>query len=975
MNQVRRAALCGCALILFAFSTTIEGQDRRRPGTFLTGPARGEPLEIALDYLRQVGPELGLADADLAALTVRDRTVSRHNQTTHLHLRQSLHGIEVVNGQVDISLAADGSIIQMRSSLVPNLAAAVNTSVPELAAETAVRRAAEQLGLAAAGRVVELEGAGGAARAARFDAPEISRAEIPARLVFYATAERGVRLAWDLVIHQRKPEHLWNLWIDAVSGALLGRSDWIANDSYQVYALPKESPSDGPRTIESNPADLGASPFGWHDTNGSAGAEFTDTRGNNVSAQEDRDANNSGGFRPSGGAGLDFSFPLDLNQNPVDYQSAAIANLFYWNNILHDVLYQYGFDDASGNFQENNYGRGGAGGDSVRADAQDGSDTNNANFATPPEGGPFDPHPRMQMFEWLPPNDHEVVIDPPSSAAGSYVASGAAFGPALSTTGISGAVKLANDGVGVITDGCESFSGGFFSGQIALIDRGTCSFVTKVRNAQNAGATAVIVANNSGGNPIVMGDDGTGGDIVIAAVMVSQADGTTIRNGLPASGTVRRSASPPPNRDSDLDSGVIAHEYCHGLSNRLTGGPTNSNCLTGNQQAGEGWSDFCTLFLTPLASDTETTARGVGTYLVFEPPTGLGIRPFPYTTDINVNPLTYGDLVTAGQAGGLSIPHGVGTVWATALWEMYWNLVGAHGFDANLYSGSGGNNLAMQLVVDGLKLQGCNPTFLDARDAILLADQNNGGGANRCLIWEAFAKRGMGVGAGDGGNSNSLNVTEDFSLPPECVQGCGNGICESGEDCTTCPSDCVSGTSAGAVCGNGLCETADGENCLSCAADCRGVQSGKPANRFCCGDGTAGQNPVTCADARCTSGGFSCTTTPAPGGGSFCCGDLMCDPGEGCGNCGLDCALGFELCSGGVDEDCDGQIDCADLDCLGAPACQSSCGNGICEPGEDCHTCNDCPGKLNGPPSGRYCCGDGVAQPPEGNGSICDGNF
>ena len=158
--------------------------------------------------------------------------------------------------------------------------------------------------------------------------------------------------------------------------------------------------------------------------------------------------------------------------------------------------------------------------------------------------------------------------------------------------------------------------------------------------------------------------------------------------------------------------------------------------------------------------------------------------------------------------------------------------------------------------------------------------------------------------------------TSGCSVCPVCDS---DGICESGEDCNSCPNDCVSGTTPGAVCGNGICEAGNGEDCVSCAADCNGTQSGRPANRFCCGDG-GGTNPVPCSDSRCDTGGFSCTDVPVAAG-TFCCGLFGCESGENCATCGLDCTFGGEICSGGVDEDCDGTIDCADSDCLFDPAC------------------------------------------------------
>jgi hypothetical protein len=148
-----------------------------------------------------------------------------------------------------------------------------------------------------------------------------------------------------------------------------------------------------------------------------------------------------------------------------------------------------------------------------------------------------------------------VTIDAPSPAAGSYSATGAAFGPAPSVAGIAGSVVVVNDGTVLPAEGCSPLIG-FPAGAIALVDRGTCGFTQKVSNAQAAGATAVVVANNVVGDPITMG--GTDPTIVIPAVMVSLADGATIKAGLPATGTV--SADPRPPRRACHDTGVILGE-------------------------------------------------------------------------------------------------------------------------------------------------------------------------------------------------------------------------------------------------------------------------------------------------------------------------------------------------------------------------------------------------------------------------------
>jgi len=221
--------------------------------------------------------------------------------------------------------------------------------------------------------------------------------------------------------------------------------------------------------------------------------------------------------------------------------------------------------------------------------------------------------------------------------------------------------------------------------------------------------------------------------------------------------------APNPDRDGDLDNGIIIHEYGHGISIRLTGGPSTTGCLSNAEQAGEGWSDFFAVLMTIEPGDQGTDRRGVGTYALNQPTTGDGIRDYPYSTNMAIDPRTYDEIKTA------AIPHGVGSTWTAIIWEVVWGLIDAHGFDADIYNGNGGNNVALQLVIDGLKLQPCSPGFVDARDAILLADQNNNGGANQCILWQAFAKRGLGVSASQGSSSSRSDGTQAFNIPSECT--------------------------------------------------------------------------------------------------------------------------------------------------------------------------------------------------------------
>ena len=206
----------------------------------------------------------------------------------------------------------------------------------------------------------------------------------------------------------------------------------------------------------------------------------------------------------------------------------------------------------------------------VRADAQDGSGTNNANFATPPDGQ----NPRMQMFLWGGSNSDFFRVNSPSAIADKYGSARAGFGPDLASNPVTGDLVLVQDGSGRSEDGCSALTNANdVDGKIALIRRGTCTFVTKVKNAQNAGAIGVVIYDSLGTNPFTMG--GTDNSINIPSVMISRTNGLTLVNNL-SPNTVNVSLYDSASYyDSDFDNGVIAHEYGHGISIRLTGGAAN----------------------------------------------------------------------------------------------------------------------------------------------------------------------------------------------------------------------------------------------------------------------------------------------------------------------------------------------------------------------------------------------------------------
>ena len=762
----------------------------------------GQDFESTIqNYFDQNVESLDLDRADVADVIVTNQSYSKSMDVYNVYAQQAYQNIPIHNAIGSFAIKQN-RVLSFNHTYLSGVQQKVSTITPTLSAKNALLSGLSQLGIEVSSELTSI--APMQAYDFMFESEDISPEAMPVKLMLLEDENQQLKLVWDTSILTKEENHWWSISIDANTGNILRQNDWMLscnfdhpaeshnhspkavaeqqsnamlaftpNDGsqYRVFPLGVESPNHGSRVLISEPADPTASPFGWHDTDGVAGPEFTITRGNNVLASEDRDGDNIPGYSPDGGANLVFDFPLDLNNTPASNEDAAITNLFVWNNYTHDFLFRYGFDEPSGNFQQTNYSGLGSGNDFVIADAQDGSGLNNANFGTPSDGFP----PRMQMFLWSPPGNPELLtINSPSDIAGSYFGQEAQFGPGLTQTPITADLALIedddstpdssdpNDGCDVITNGSD------LAGKIVVIMRGNCLFVEKIEAAQNNGALAVIMINNVFGPPIPMGGDGS--NITIPSIMIPLADGAAILSKLQNGETINATLANngPFEIDGDYDSGIVAHEYGHGISTRLTGGAQQVNCLFNDEQMGEGWSDWIGLMMTINPGDTPEQPRGIGTFAVSQATNGVGIRPAPYSTDFSVNSATYG----LTNNSGISRPHGIGFVWATMLWDLTWELIDQYGFDPDLINGNGGNNLATQLVVDGMKLQSCSPGFIDGRDAILQADQIANNGANACFIWKVFANRGLGFSASQGSPGDRFDQVEAFDLPPTITLPC-----------------------------------------------------------------------------------------------------------------------------------------------------------------------------------------------------------
>ncbi|MDB4944603.1 MAG: Chitinase [Labilithrix sp.] len=773
--------------------------------------------EAAKGVLASLRRPYALDDAAFTSLHLREVDESKGGPIiVRYEQRDAARDLEVFRGGLAIALTRDFDPVSASGLVVRSLAGAERPFTRS--ASQAVLDAHALLGLAPRDFTSLGAAAGGYERFAA------SGLAAPARVkkVLYPE-DAGVVPAYYVELQVRGAPAR-SFVVAAEDGHVLLTNELTRRDaySYRVYADPATKiPLDGPQGNAAAPhptgrpsgftPSLGAMslvtlesfPFSKKDPWLPPGA--TVTSGNNVDAYPDIvTPDGVGGDAPATVTSAStFDYSYDTTRSPgatATNIAAATTNLFYLTNVLHDWYYDLGFDEASGNHQVDNFGRGGLGGDPLKAEAQDFSGRNNANATVPADGD----SPRLQMYVFSGPSAANLEVLTPAPLAGRKPTAVAGFGKDVFD--LTGPVGLASDDQGADPlDACETISGNL-SGKIALVHRGLCSFIQKAQNVQAAGAVGVIVANVAASAdrdvPPFMG--GTTDAVTIPALALAYADGKALETAAAAgTATVHLARETATDLDGALDSTVVAHEWGHVISNRLVG---NANGLTTNQAGGlgEGWGDFSGLLLMvredDLASPDGAGWRGAypnGGYAMLGAGADFyyGIRRVPYSIDFAKDPLTFrhiangqplpsGVPIAFGEDGSFNAEvHNVGEVWATMLWECYAALLrdGRYGF-------AEAQTRMRRYYVASLKLTPVDPTLLEARDAVLAAALATDPG-DYLAFWQAFARRGAGVGALGPGKDSATNsgVVESFSADND-VQMSGGSVTD---DVLSCDHDGV----------------------------------------------------------------------------------------------------------------------------------------------------------------------------------------
>ncbi|MBN9168113.1 MAG: M36 family metallopeptidase [Myxococcales bacterium] len=716
-------------------------------------------------------------------------------------LRQRIGGVDVIERDAKVLLDENLSLVAIGGALHPAAFAHSKLGRFALGAEEAAARAFDTLyppsGSSTATRFVAADSradgddafvlAGGTSA----DGVRLLR-PVRAKRVYFPAGERLVpAYAVEIIAEVSGPagqhDDAYALLVAADDGRILRRRSLVhhAAYTYRVFAdaSGRHTPMDGPiANLTPHPtglADKTSVSFvppnlitidGFNATRDPwlpAGA--TETRGNNVDAYTDDDVDgfSAGDLRASVTAPGTFDRLFDVSLEPTastNQRMAAVTNAFFVTNWLHDDWYDVGFDEASGNAQASNYGRGGSEGDPLLVQVQDSAAAgkrNNANAMTPADGS----SPRLQFYLWDGPIEGSLTVTP----GGSFAAGAATFGPQSFT--LEKNIVLASGPAG--STACGTLSN--VTDKVVLIDRGGCTYESKAKNAQNAGATGVIIANNTAGEIAPMTDDPVVTGVTIPVLSITQAAGTTIKAQLQGNAVMpaRMHRTSSPARDSALDASIIAHEWGHYLHHRLV------RCST--EQCGaesEGWADFIALHMSLRPGDQLGGTFAVAQYstpALSSDTAYFGLRRFPYSVDFTKNALTFKHITNGvalpdtpmnSRAGGVNAEvHNAGEVWASMLWEAYVALQRRAAGPAPAYTFDEARKRMASYVVGGMKLAPANPTYTEQRDALLAAAFARDAADGNALA-EGFARRGAGSCAVSPARDSSTfdGVVESFEL-------------------------------------------------------------------------------------------------------------------------------------------------------------------------------------------------------------------
>ncbi|KAH9053792.1 Fungalysin metallopeptidase-domain-containing protein [Lactarius vividus] len=285
--------------------------------------------------------------------SVQFRASAQGQAAHHVFLVQKINGIPVANAVANVAFNNNGKVSSFSSSFVDHTGAA--DTDPSVSLADAITTAEKTLDGTYNGH--------------------------PPTLEFFVQPNGFAALAHVIQIQNEATGTWYEAFVDAHENTLLSVTDFVAKASYRVLQIHEQDPSQGFQTII-DPQDTSASPNGWHQEFSTA---TNITAGNNAIAYKGSQLIN---VTVQTSAVLNFIYPVDFTHDPTSGTNvqAATTNAFYVVNTFHDFTYKYGFTETTFNFQTNNFNKGGQGFDRVLVSVQDDSGTNDAVFATPPDG-------------------------------------------------------------------------------------------------------------------------------------------------------------------------------------------------------------------------------------------------------------------------------------------------------------------------------------------------------------------------------------------------------------------------------------------------------------------------------------------------------------------------------------------------------------------------------------------------------------